>query len=151
MEAWVLDSSATYRSRGRKKKEEVDRLQKVEERVALQQKKIDALTSQRATGPPSQWHEDPSFDTAHGATPPSQRKSSVASTELVRPDIIAPCYPVDHITERGHCNLHAKCMNITLKVAFGYALPRGPDGTYHCSPILDGYAIVGVDEVTNGF
>ena len=136
-------------------KEDADRLQKVEEIVALQQKQIEALTSQRATGPSSQRHEDPSFDTSHGATPPSQRKSSVASNLLVRPpidDITAPDrYPVDDITEREHCDLHAKCMNITLKVAVGYALPRVPDGTYHCSPIPDGYAVVGVDEVTNGF
>jgi hypothetical protein len=149
------DSRDTYRSRGRKKKEDADRLQKVEERLALQEKQIEALNSQRATGPSSQRHEDPSFDTSHGATPPSQRKSSVASTELVRPpidDITAPDrYPVDDITEREHCDLHAKCMNITLKVAVGYALPRVPDGTYHCSPIPDGYAVVGVDEVTNGF
>ena len=60
-------------------------------------------------------------------------------------------YPVDDITEREHCDLHAKCMNITLKVVVGYALPRVPDGTYHCSPIPDGYAVVGVDEVIPGF
>ena len=123
-------------------------MQMVEERVAL----LEALiTSQGATGPPSQQHEDPSFDTAHEATPPSQRKSSVASTQLVRPDITAPRYPVDDIMEREHCELVAKCMNLTLKVAVGYVLPPGPDGTFHCNPIPDGYAIVGVDEVTNGF
>ena len=68
----------------------------------------------------------------------------MASTELVRP-------PIDDITQREHCDLHAKCMNITLKVAVGYALPRVPDGTYHCSPIPDGYAVVSVDEVIKGF
>jgi hypothetical protein len=45
----------------------------------------------------------------------------------------------------------AKCINLTLKVAVGYVLPPRPDGTFHCNPIPDGYAIVGVDEVTNGF
>jgi hypothetical protein len=70
---WVLGfpDSTGYRSRGRKKKEEADRMQRVEERLALHEKKLEALTSQRATGPPSQQHEDPSFDTAHEATPPS--------------------------------------------------------------------------------
>jgi hypothetical protein len=90
------DCSDAYRSRGRKKKQHADRLQQIEEKLAWQQKQIEALTSQQATGP-SQQHEDPAFDTAG---PPSQRKSSVASTELVRPidDITAPRYPVDDIT-----------------------------------------------------
>ena len=140
---WVhgFSDSTGYRSRGRKKKEEADRMQKVEERLALQEKKLEALTSQRATGPPSQQHEDPSFDTAHEATPPSRRKSSVASTELVRPDNTAPRYPVDDITEREHCELMAKCSNLTLKVVVGYVLPPGPDGTFHCNPIPDGYVV----------
>jgi hypothetical protein len=42
-------------------------------------------------------------------------------------------------------------MNIILKVTVSYALPRVPDGTYHCSQIPDGYAVVGVDAVTKGF
>ena len=118
----------------------------MEERLAFLE------ASQRAiTGPPSQQHEDPSFDTAHEATPPSQRKSSVASTELVRPDITAPRYPVDGITQNEHCVLMAKCHNLTLKAAVGHVLPPRPNGTFHCNLIPDGYAIVGVDEVTNGF
>ena len=122
---WVhgFPDSTGYRSRGRKKKEEADRMQNVEQRLALQEKKLEALTSQRATDSPSQQHKDPSFDTAHEATPPSQRKSSVASTELVRSDITAPCHPVDYITEMEHCELMAKCINLTLMVAVGYALP----------------------------
>ena len=122
-------------------------MQKMEERLA----KLEELESQRATGPPPQRHEDPSFDTAHEATPPSQRKSSVASTEIVQPDITAPRYPVDAITEREHCELITKCHNLTLKVAVGYVLPSRPDGTFHFAPIPDGFAIVGVDEVMNGF
>ena len=38
-----------------------------------------------------------------------------------------------------------------MKVAFGVALPPVKNGTYHSSPIPDGYAIVGVDEVAKGF
>jgi hypothetical protein len=111
-------------------------MKKMEERSAK-------LESQRATGQPSQWHEDPSFDTVHEATPPSQRKSSVASTELVQPDIMAPRYPVDGITENEHSELIAKCHNLTLKVAVGYALPPQPDGTFHFAPIPDGFAVIG--------
>ena len=39
------------------------------------------------------------------ATPPSQRRSSVASMEPVQPDFMAPRYPVDTITEAQHCQL----------------------------------------------
>jgi hypothetical protein len=77
----------------------------------------------------------------------------VASTEPVRPidDVTATRYPVDDITKREYVELHAKCINITVKVAVGYALPLLPVGTYQCRPIPDGYAVVGVDDVVNGF
>jgi len=129
------------------KKQETDRLQKVGEKLELQQQLIDALTSQRGTIGPF----DPAFDIAAG--PPSQRKSGVASMELVRPtdDITAPRYPVDDITEMEMFELHAKCMNRSVKVVAGYVLPPGPNATHHCSPVQDGYAIVGVDEVIKGF
>ena len=42
-------------------------------------------------------------------------------------------------------------MNITVKVAVGVVLAPVPNGTYHSSPILDGYVVVAVDEVINGF
>jgi hypothetical protein len=122
-------------------------MQKMEERLV----KLEELESQRATGQPSQRHEDPSFDTAHESTPPSRRKSSVASTELVQPDITAPRYPVDAIMEREHCELMMKCHNLILKVAVGYVLHPRPDATFHFAPIPDGFAVVGVDEVMNGF
>ena len=38
-----------------------------------------------------------------------------------------------------------------MKVEVGFGLPSVPRGTYHCSPIPDGYAVVGVDEVLKGF
>jgi hypothetical protein len=41
-------------------------------------------------------------------------------------------------------------MNIPLKAIDDYALPPG-GGTYHCRPILDGYADVEVDEVMPNF
>ena len=84
--------SGGYRSRVRKKKEEADRLQNVEQKVAML---VEALNTQRCTSCPSS--QQPK-DAAHEAAPPSQRKSSVASTELFRLDIMAPRYPVDDIT-----------------------------------------------------
>ena len=140
--------SGGYRSRERKKKEEASEMQKLSARLA----KLEELESQRATAQPSQRHEDPSFDTAPAeATPPSQRRSSVASTELVQPDFTAPRYPVDSITEAEHCVLMAKCQNLTLKAAVGFVLPPRAEGTFHCRPIPHGYAIVTVDEIMEGF
>ena len=58
------------------------------------------------------------------ATPPSQRRSSVASTELLQPEhaLMAPAsYPVM------------------------------VDETFHCRPIPEGYARVMVDEITERF
>jgi hypothetical protein len=88
---------------------------------------------------------------------PSNRKSSVASTEV--PDgnddalTMAPLrrYPVDEITESTPCELHVQVLNLTMKVAVGYAVPMGPTPTYHFSPVPNGYAIVGVDEVMPQF
>ena len=42
-----------------------------------------------------------------------------------------------------------KVVNIDMKVAVGYALPIGPNPTFHCCPVPHGYAVVGVDEVVN--
>uniref|UniRef100_A0ACD5UZL9 Uncharacterized protein n=1 Tax=Avena sativa TaxID=4498 RepID=A0ACD5UZL9_AVESA len=60
-------------------------------------------------------------------------------------------YPVDDITKMTHCELHVKVVNISMKVAVGYALPIGPTPTYHCRPVLEGYAVVGVDEIMPTF
>lgn len=146
---WVhgFPDSTSYRSRERNKKEKASKMQKINERLA----KLEALESQRATGPPSQQHEDPSLDTAHDATPPSQQRSSVASTELVQPGTTAPCYPVDGITDNEHCVLMAKCHNLTLKVVVGYVFPPQPDATLHFAPAPTRFPIVGVDKIMDGF
>src|SRR3954470_6917882 len=66
--------------------------------------------------------------------------------------MMAPAgYPVDDITEMTHCELHVKVVNISMKVAVGYALPIGPTPTYHCRPVPEGYAVVGVDEIMPTF
>ena len=95
---------------------------------------------------------------AFNDTAPSNRKSSVASTEVPAAGdddalTMAPHrYPVDYITESTPCELHVNFMNLDMKVAVGYALPLiGPKPTYHCRPVPEGYAVVGVDEVEHGF
>ena len=55
------------------------------------------------------------------------------------------------IMQRENCELHVKCMNISVKVVVSFGLSPVCDGTYHCSPIPDGYAVAGVDEVIKGF
>ena len=95
-------------------------------------------------------------EAAFEATGPSNRKSSVASTELQAGDddalTMAPLrYPVDDITESTHCELTVKVVNITMKVAVGYALPIRAKPIFHCCPVPHGYAVVGVDEVVKGF
>jgi hypothetical protein len=134
-------SRDTYRSRGRKKKEEASQLQQMEQRLAA----LEASVSQRALGPPSQQH-DPSLE----ATPPSQRRSSVASTEHVRPDITARHYLVDGITENEHYVVLIDYGNLSLEVVKGSVRHPRPDAPFHCAPIPDGYAVVMVDEITPG-
>ena len=89
------------------------------------------------------------------ATPPSQRRSSVASTELIvvpQPELTAPTsYPVDTITETQDCQLLAKFGHLTPKEAIGTVRPPRPEGTFHCRMIPQGYAVVMVDEIMEGF
>lgn len=131
-----------------RKETTADRLQRLEETFRMLEEQIDVL-SQQGTGPSQWWDEDPAFN---ATGPPSQRKSSVASTELPADDdavmLAAPRYPVDDITESENCELHGKLGNLSIKVAIGFALPSGPRTT---SPVPDGYAVVRVDEVMKGF
>jgi hypothetical protein len=76
----------------------------------------------------------------------------VASTELpANDDEPAIRYPVDDITEATPCELHVKVVNITIKVAVGYALPIGPNPNYHCTQIPHGYAVARMDQVMSAF
>ena len=93
-------------------------------------------------------------ETTPEATPPSQRRSSVASTELLQPEhvLTAPAsYPVDAITQAQNCHLMTRWMNLKVKAAVGSVYPTGSRATYHCWTILEGYAKVMVDEITEGF
>jgi hypothetical protein len=135
------------RSRQRRKEREADRMSLIEEELKRQS---DLLNRMRRLGTAT---SQPQIEAAHDATdPPSQRKSSVASTDLPEDDgEPAIRYPVDDIAKSTSCEQHVKIMNITMEVAVGYALPIGPNATYHCHLIPHGYAIAGVDKVMGGF
>jgi len=130
-----------------------DRLRNIEEELKLQKEQIAAVISQQGTSGQSQRHMVEAA--CDGTGGPSNRKSSVASTELQdgNDDAVAPLrrYPVDDITESTPCELHVKVFNLTVKVAVGLAVPIGPNPTYHFSPVPNGYAVVGVDEVVKEY
>ena len=78
----------------------------------------------------------------------------MASTELVvaQPELTAPTsYPVDAITEAQDCHLLAKLLNLKPKAAIGNVLPPRHEGTFHSRPIPQGYAVVMVDEIVEGY
>ena len=68
-------------------------------------------------------------ETSPEATPPSQRRSSVASTELLQPEhvLMAPAsYPVDFITEAQNCHLMTQWQNLIVKEAVSQVRPSEP-------------------------
>ena len=77
----------------------------------------------------------------------------MASTELLQqPDFTTPVsYPVDAITEAQDCHLMTQWQNFKVKAAVGSVAPLKPGATFHCRSIPEGYAIVMVDEITEGF
>ena len=110
------------------------RIQAIEEREANREKRIAEASPE--------------------ATPPSQRRSSVASTELLQPEHVLTAtarYPVDAITEVQNCHLMTQWINLKIKAAAGSVFPTKPGTTYHCQPIPEEYANVMVDEITEGF
>jgi hypothetical protein len=137
----------TDRSHQRRKERDTDRMSKLEEELKQQSELLNRMIQQGTAA------SQPQIEAAHDATgPPSQSKSSMASTDLPEDDDESAIrYPVDDITESTPCELHVKVVNITMKVAVGYALPIGPNVTYHCRPIPHGYAVAGVDEVMGEF
>jgi len=129
-EAWP-DCAGSYRSRSRKKKQDLDRISALERKVELlEQQQIDK--------------KQPCLEDAA----PSQRRSSVGSSHL---EGSGASYPVDYVTEKTDCELHVPMKNISIKVADGYVYPSEEGATHHHQPIPDGYALVGVDAVVTGY
>ena len=135
-----------YKTHERRKKLEQDQMQALLGRVmGLEDREEEREAADRSKRP---------TEASPEATPPSQRRSSVASTELLQPEhvLTAPAsYPVDAITESQNCHLMTQWMNLKVKAAVGSVYPTKPDTTFHCRPIPEGYAKVMVDEITEGF
>jgi hypothetical protein len=129
-----------YKRHDRKKKQEQTELQALQARVRVLEER-EALRSTRPA------------EASPESTPPSQRRSSVASTELLQqPVFTAPAsHAVDAITESQDCHLMAQWGSMKVKAAVGSVRPPEPDATYHCRPIPEGYARVMVDEIMDGF
>ena len=130
-----------YKSHERRKKVQQTQMQALQARV-------DAIEEREAN------RSKRTAEASPEATPPSQRRSSVASTELLQPEhaLTAPAsYPVDAITESQNCHLMTQWMNLKVKAAIGSVYPTEPGATFHCRPIPEGYARVMVDEITEGF
>ena len=56
-------------------------------------------------------------------------------------------YPVDDITMPTPCELHVRAKNISIRVAYGSALPLNPCTTIHGRPIPPSYTSVTVEQV----
>ena len=109
-------------------------IQRLHERVQVLEER-DVARSNRPT------------ETTPEATPPSQRRSSVASTELLQLEHATPAsYPVDAITESQLCHLMAEWQNFKVKAAVGFVRPPELGATFHWRPIPEGYARVTVDD-----
>ena len=130
-----------YKSHERRKKVQQTQMQALQARV-------DAIEERKAN------RSKRTAEASPEATPPSQRRSSVASTELLQPEhaLMAPAsYPVDAITEAQNCHLMTRWMNLKVKAAVGSVYPTKPDSTFHCRLIPEGYAKVMVHEIMEGF
>jgi hypothetical protein len=88
-----------------------------------QQKALEELKSQGATQHQQQLE--------HASGDPSQRRSSVSSTELRANEAPMDRYPVDDISGKTNCEMHQSMKNISMKVAVGYALPSRPGQVWH--------------------
>ena len=138
--AGFLDAGG-YKCQERRKKVEHTQLQALHARVQAIEEREANRSKQPAEASPE-------------ATLPSQRRSSVASTELLQPEhvLTAPAsYPVDAITESQHCHLMTQWMKLKVKAAVGSVAPPEPGATFHCRPIPEGYAAMMMDEIMEEF
>jgi hypothetical protein len=108
-----------------------------------QQKALEELKLQGATQHQQQLE--------HASGDPSQRRSSVASTDLRVGEAPIDRYPVDDISGKTSYEMHQSMKNISMKVAVGYALPSGPGQLWHGREIRASYAHVGVDAIVSRY
>ena len=122
MEGWVSGRMG-LQNQERRRKAEHSQLQALHERVqGLEEREADRSKRPAEASPE--------------ATPPSQRRSSVASTEKTQQlEPVFTCYPVDAITESQHCHLMTQWMTFKVKAAVGSVIPNEPGSTYHDQPI----------------
>lgn len=121
------EASHTYKSRMRSKRDTKDKLRYLEERVALQEirmqeeveRRVDQRLAERQSEQTVQLYAPPIM------VSPSGNRSSCASTGQVGEQVMEgaagqaqanPSYPVDEIMRRTPCELHIPFKNISLKV-----------------------------------
>ena len=76
----------------------------------------------------------------------------MAFTELVQqPDLMGPSYPVYFITDSHQCHLMTQWLQLKVKAVVVSVFPPSPRANFHCRPIPQGYAVVMVDEIMEGF
>nr|BDI54562.1 transposon protein, putative, CACTA, En/Spm sub-class [Triticum aestivum] len=103
-----------YKTHERRKKLEQDQMQALHERVMGLEEREEVREAADRNKRPAK--------ASPKATPPSQQRSSVASTELLQPEhvLTAPAsYPVDGITESQNYHIMARWMNLKVKAAVG--------------------------------
>jgi len=159
----------TYRSRQRKKKEEVERLCRLEAMVmesreaareaiarekALEERMNEEIKRQVQMAV-SFIKRQTASEPGVNVSPPGQLKSSCASTEMTTiQDDVGLHFPVDDITESlTTCELHIPQGTTTVMVAVGVVTPVDPTKTprIHGAIVSLGYASASVDRVIKGF
>ena len=58
---------------------------------------------------------------------------------------------MDDIQCRTSCELHIPVRNVTTRVAYGMASPPNTSKTYHGGQIPDGFAVVSLDQIVEGY
>lgn len=124
----------TYRSRCRSKAVVAEKIHSLENRIMS----LEAAVGQRSDQPAANVE----------ISPPSQRRSSVASTEHPNLGADRPRDPIDDITVRTQCELLVLYGKKLKVCAEGYAEVQEEGGTIHCQPIPEGFARVFVDRIT---
>jgi len=149
----------SYRSRQRKKEEEAQRLQRLEEAVRKAQERKKNLEARmheeirrqvQIAVSASKQASEPGINISQSV----QLKSSCTSTEIPNQGDTGLRFPVDDVTEPcTTCELHIPKENSTIKVAIDLVNPidRTKTPRIHGNIIQEGYATISVDKAEKGF